>query len=389
MDMPGVSVVIPVKGRVAELRDLLASLSEAVARCPEPAEVIVVDDSEPEQAGEHRANCARYGARYVSGPRHVGAKRNLGAARSRYDLLLFVDSDCRAEPDLLYRHVERLRAEPVDVAGVAGPTITAGPTPSAGPAITAGPAPSAGPTITAGPVAAAGRGARLFRIMRESHLLNGDLERPLTEREVVWATTSNLAVRKVAFFAVGGFVEDSLTVVSGEDVDLGLRLTAAGHRIVCDSRARVVHSATSTASLRTVCRRLYGYGRSEQWLITVHPRHRRARWNPVSALAVTTPLAVTVGLLTRGAGLLLVPLAVVLFLARDVARDLRGDGGGRARPVADALVRTPIEWCFDLGAFVASFQLGRPGLVFAGFREVVPGSYGRGRTVAGAPGGDR
>lgn len=343
VDAPGLSVVIPVRGRVAQLEALLGSLAGAVARCPEPVEVLVVDDSEPEQAERHRANCARHGARYLRGPRHVGAKRNLGACQSRYDLLLFVDSDCAADPDLLRTHVACLRAAPADVAGVAGPTVVER------------------------------SDARLFRVMSRSDLLNGDLERPMVAAEVSWATTSNLAMRKRSFFAVGGFVEESLTVVSGEDVDLGLRLTAAGHRLRCDQGARVVHSPDSTASLRTVCRRLYGYGRSEQWLVTVHPGHRYRRLNPVSALAATVLCCLAAAPLTGGASALLVPLVAVALLGWNAWR--RRPAGGR-EPVADAIVRTSIEFCFDLGAAVAALQLRRPGLLFAGFRLAPPDGAG-------------
>jgi Glycosyl transferase family 2 len=45
----------------------------------------------------------------VTGPRHVGAKRNLGVERARYDPILFTDSDCRVSPDVSERHIKTLR----------------------------------------------------------------------------------------------------------------------------------------------------------------------------------------------------------------------------------------------------------------------------------------
>ena len=106
---PGVSVVVPVLGRVPSTERMLASLRAAAERCPEPVEIILIDDSGPTDAARHREHCDRHGARYLRGPRHVGAKRNLGVRHASHDLLLFTDSDCRATPDLLRIHVEAIR----------------------------------------------------------------------------------------------------------------------------------------------------------------------------------------------------------------------------------------------------------------------------------------
>jgi GT2 family glycosyltransferase len=332
---PGVSVVIPVRGRVAQLCATLASLGEAARLSPEPVEVLVVDDSAPADALRHRRNCARFGARYLRGPRHVGAKRNLGVTRARYDLLFFTDSDCRPAADSIDRHVRRLRA-PDDVAAVAGPTFV-----------------EASDTV-------------LFRVMRESQLLNGDLERPSRDARLAWATTSNLAVRRSVFEAVGGFPERSLTVVGGEDVDLGLRLTRRGYAIVSEPEATVTHDRASTASLPTVVRRLFHYGRSEQWLADRYPQHRAPRWNPVTALALT---AVAATAMRSRRGLVAVPVAAAALLAADAWRH-RSDRS--ARGYADATARRLVEWSFDAGATAAAVQLRRPGLLFAGFAAPSP-----------------
>lgn len=105
---PSVSVVVPVRGRVAATERMLAGV-RAAARCPEPVEVLLVDDSGPEDAARHREQCERHGARYLRGPRHAGRKRNLGAAHASHDLLLFLGSDCRASPGLLRRYVKTIR----------------------------------------------------------------------------------------------------------------------------------------------------------------------------------------------------------------------------------------------------------------------------------------
>jgi O-antigen biosynthesis protein len=57
-------------------------------------------------------------------------------------------------------------------------------------------------------------------------------------------TGACLAVERAKFLAVGGF--DEGFTEAGQDVDLGLRLTAAGHRSVCLAHVRVVHDESSS-----------------------------------------------------------------------------------------------------------------------------------------------
>jgi GT2 family glycosyltransferase len=53
-----------------------------------------------------------------------------------------------------------------------------------------------------------------------------------------------LVVERAAFAAAGGF--DEAFTVTGQDVDLGLRLTAAGRRSLCVTDVRVVHHESRT-----------------------------------------------------------------------------------------------------------------------------------------------
>ncbi|WP_307248659.1 glycosyltransferase family 2 protein [Catenuloplanes indicus] len=333
----GVSVVVPVRGRVPQLRRLLDSLTVAVRRCPEPVEVIVVDDSAAADARRHRESCDRADARYLRGPRHVGAKRNLGVRNARYDLVLFIDSDCRASPDLIRRHAATLRAAPPGIGGVTGPSA---------------PVP--------------GRGY-LDRVMAGSEVLNGDLSRPARYAQLTWATTCNLAVRRAAFDAAGGFPERSLTVVAGEDVELGVRLSGAGYAIRCDPAAGVEHDPPTSGGVRGLVRRLYTYGRSEQWLCAIHPERRRFVWNPATVLGVAALTAATVPARVRGPVLLGVPLLAGAVLTVRLRRELARD---RTGPVTEALTRVVLELSFDVGAAVAAVQLGRPALLLGGLHPV-------------------
>jgi GT2 family glycosyltransferase len=333
---PGVSVVVPVKGRVEEMSRLLASLATGAARCPEPVEILVVDDSSPAEARAHREHCEIHGARYVAGPRHVGAKRNLGVALAGHDLILFTDSDCRVSRDLLRRYVLAMRGAPADVAGVAGPTIV-----------------EDSRTTT-------------FRIMRRSHLLHADLEMPLAGRDLLWATTCNLMVRRDAILAAGGFVRESLTIVGGEDIDLGIKLAAHGYRIRSDPEAVVTHDRMSSDSLRSVSRRLFHYGRSEQWLTTVYPRYRAARFNPITMTGIAAILALAARHRSRGRSLVLVPVVAGAAIGLRARRRVRP--GDSMLGVTDSVLCAALECIFDVGAAVAAFQLRRPGLLFTGLK---------------------
>ncbi|MGI5150074.1 glycosyltransferase family 2 protein [Plantactinospora sp. CA-294935] len=332
----GLSVVVPVKGRVQETRALLASLRDAIAYCPEPVQLLLVDDSTPADARLHRAHCTEHGATYVLGPRYVGAKRNLGVRLARYDLVLFIDSDCLATPDLLQRHLKTLRTAPPEVGAVAGPTYLQG----------------ADTTV--------------FRVMRRSRLLNAAFEWPGQCRRVAWATTCNLAVRKSAFQSVGGFAERPLTVVGGEDVDLGIRLTEAGWTITCDPAAVVVHDKGSTDSLGTVSRRLVTYGRSGQWLLDVHPKRGRPKLNRTGVLVLAAMAALPGLRHSRGRTALLVPLAAAALLARDT-RERLAPTDESLTSVAEAAACALLDWSFDLGEFIGALQLGRPDRIFTGF----------------------
>jgi hypothetical protein len=353
---PGLSVVVPVRGRVDPLRRLLESLQKATVACDEPVEIIVVDDSDPADAAAHQRNCTEVGARYLRGPRHVGAKRNVGVSAAVYDLIQFIDSDCLASPDLLRRQVATLRAADGTVGGVAGPTYVLGVQ------------------------------NLVFRIMSRSKLLNSAFEWPAQASRVGWATTSNLAVRRSAFEAVGGFAPRPLTVVGGEDVDLGLRLSEAGYAIVCDPDALVAHDKSSIESLTTVCRRLVTYGRSGQWLLHVHPRRSRPKLNRASTLAVTTVLGLAGSPVTGALSLLLVPAVGVLLLCIDTYERVGGDRI-TGRTLTESTACAALDWCFDLGEFIAAWQLRRPDRLFTGFAWTDDAAFVWDRTPARRYGG--
>ncbi|MEV0680188.1 glycosyltransferase [Actinosynnema sp. NPDC050436] len=331
----GLSVVIPVKGRVGLLRDLLVSLRTARAGCGEPTEVLVVDDSTAGDADAHRRSCAELDACYLRGPRRVGSKRNLGARAARYDQLVFVDSDCRVTDAYLARIGKVLRDSPPEVGGVAGP------------------------------VRMVGEETAVLRLFRRTQELNQPFSWPDRYAQITWSACANLAVRAEAFHAIEGFAEDTLTVVGGEDVDLGIRLTKSGRPILCDPDSVVLHSRATGDSVGSIGRRLFTYGRSATWLDREHPERRNFRLNPISVVASAAAVALATAGPTRGRSLAAVPVVLAAVVAAHARHRLRPGDGPAALP--EVLASTLLDWSFDLGEFVGAWQLRRPRYLFSRF----------------------
>lgn len=97
-----ISVTVPTRGRAEHIADCLAS----ILACAGPTfEVIVVDQSD-DRTTEDAIAPLRQDARlrYIrTDTRGVCAARNIGIAKSRGELLVCTDDDCRVAPDFLQR----------------------------------------------------------------------------------------------------------------------------------------------------------------------------------------------------------------------------------------------------------------------------------------------
>lgn len=176
------TVVIPATDGPATLQRCL----DALARSDEPHEIEV-----------------------VAGPPGCGpaAARNAGVARGRSDIVVFVDADVEVHPDALRRLRQRLDAD----AGLAAVFGAYDGDPEA-------------PQVVS-----------RFRNLLHHHIHVNDPG----PAETFW--TGLGAIRREAFLAVGGFDELTYRRVSIEDVELGMRLHAAGHRIALDPTIRGRH----------------------------------------------------------------------------------------------------------------------------------------------------
>lgn len=205
---PAVAVVVSTVDRAGLLPGLLAALERQDA--PVPFEVVVVDDGSADGTWPVLSDLAArtplaLTALRLAGNRGAGAGRNRGVAAARAALVAFTDDDCLPEPGWLGALVAA--AAPTDVVAVQGRTEPED-------------APPPGPW------------ARSLWVPAPTP----------------WLETCNVAYRRSAFDAVGGFAEgDPLFSRSGrgrgfgEDTDLGHRVLAAGGRRVFAPDAVVRH----------------------------------------------------------------------------------------------------------------------------------------------------
>lgn len=259
----GISVVVPVHGRVPQVVRLLVSLARARNHWPGPSEIVVVDSSPAEQGARVADACVAADARVVRAPNQVATKRNLGAAAARHEVVLFVDSDCEVGESLLREHAEAHTAAPPDVAAFAGVTRWLPDDRLPWPGLRFAPS-----------LAAAFRMASWRR----------DLE---------WATCTNLSVRKDAFDSIGGFDTSLPLVVYGEDVDLGLRLSGSGRRILGLPESVVWHASDELTGVRAWTRKAWRTGRADVHLGIRHPKRLQPDFPRPLGLAVAIGILAT------------------------------------------------------------------------------------------------
>ena len=188
----------------AEFR-LDASYRPGEGDSPGTIEVIVVDDRSTDSSA---ALAADAGALVLSSPRRAGpgAARNIGAEQAVGNILWFVDSDVVVQTD--------------------GPAFIQ--------------AAFEDPSVVAIFGSYDDRpSAQNFASQYKNLIHHYYHHKGRREASTFWAGCG--AVRKDAFLEVGGFDVEQFTRPSIEDIELGYRLRAAGHRIVLDPNIRGRH----------------------------------------------------------------------------------------------------------------------------------------------------
>ena len=223
-----VTVVVPTFQRPDRLAACLAALRAQVLPPGIGFEVVVVDDGSAPPVPQ--ALCDPLGAarsvrllrQHNAGP---AIARNRGAAAARGRLLAFTDDDCRPAPGWLAALVAASEDAPDALIG--GRTVNG-----------------------------------------EDNVFSAasqDLIFYLADEDRQYFASNNIACRKDAFDALGGFAE-GFPLAGGEDRDLGLRWGRSGRPLVAAPMAEVAHHHALTP--RSFWRQHANYGRGA--------RHMRA-----------------------------------------------------------------------------------------------------------------
>ncbi len=226
---PKFSVVVCTRNGASTLRQCLTALRQ---QSHPNYEVLVIDDGSTDDTAAiaKSFDFARYHHQDHAG---LSVARNLGMRLASGEIIAYTDDDCIPDEDWLH-HLALAFDDPQWVA-VGGPNIP--------------PAPRSSTEI----VVAAAPGA-------PAHVL-------LNDTEAEHLPGCNLAIRKPALEAIGGFRKVFTT--AGDDVDVCWRLQATGGKLRFAPAAFVWHHRRFTVS--AYLRQQRGYGRAEALLIKSHP----------------------------------------------------------------------------------------------------------------------
>jgi GT2 family glycosyltransferase len=205
-DHPYLSIVVPVKNGHSVLPRMLEMLSHS--ELPrESWELIVVDDGSRDDSSAIASGYADLVIRLPEPSRGPGYARNRGAERARGECIVFLDADVVVRPGTLSRLAATM-SQREDVDAVFGAYCDE--------------------------PAAAGIVSQYRNLL---HHYTHDQEPG--EAQTFWAGCG--CVRRSVFMAVGMFDEWRFSRAQIEDVELGYRLTAHGHRILLQPEIQVTH----------------------------------------------------------------------------------------------------------------------------------------------------
>jgi GT2 family glycosyltransferase len=230
---PKISVVVAASNDARTLDDCLSSLEKL--SYPD-YEVIVVNDGSTDGSD---AIIDRYPFRAITTPnRGVSAARNEGLRAATGEIIAYIDSDARADPDwLAYLATTFLES---DYVGVGGPNLV--------------------------PPEDGWLAKCVYRAP------GGPTQVMLDDQSAEHIPGCNMAFRKWALEEIGGF--DSIFTKAADDVDICWRLLDRGYRIGFSPSAVVWHHRRP--SVKAYWRQQVGYGQSEAILERKHPN----KFNP-------------------------------------------------------------------------------------------------------------
>ena len=240
-------MVVPFRGNDGDARRLAASLERLALRAGD--ELIVADNSGAEASRfvlDPRGGSKARRVVPAAGERSSYHARNVGAAASAGEFLLFMDSDCVPDPGLLDAY---FAPAPGDAIGALAGAVVTDPK----------------------------QDAFLARYAKDRNFLDQDIGLHTAGDA---AATANLLVRRAALEQLDGFAEG---IRSAGDVDLCRRLLAAGWQIERRPGAIVHH--LHRESLADLLGSIARYAAGARWLNDRYPG-TAPRWPLAHGLAL-------------------------------------------------------------------------------------------------------
>jgi GT2 family glycosyltransferase len=212
---PSLSVVVPVRNGGRDFERCLLRLRDSIET---DFELIVVDDG---SADDSAAVARRAGAIVVSNPKPLGpaAARNLGAKAAKAPLVFFLDADVAVHPHALVNSVRRFRADP----GLAALFGSYDDSP-----------------------AAPGVVSQYRNLLHHFVHQQGAFRDGARPAHTFW--TGCGTIRRELFLEFGGFDRRLYPRPAIEDIELGYRLSRAGHRIILARDVQATHLKRWTLS---------------------------------------------------------------------------------------------------------------------------------------------
>ena len=236
------SIVIPTWNRSELVEALLKSLYDERERYTSgKTEVIIVDSSTDNEKDSIMSSCKKYDAIYVEGDDSVRKKRNKGIRQSKYDYILFIDSDVVVEKGLLDEYVEAYKNPyQVKLGGVLGYTEFVG------------------------------KRTFWWKMLERTSLVNSfSFARDYPFHS--WTIGNNVSFKKSVLEEIGMFEENFPFKLGGDDLDMTYRVTKAGYMIGSSPNAVTYHSRKTWNNYKAVHDRAKRWGTMENFIVGRHP----------------------------------------------------------------------------------------------------------------------
>lgn len=203
-----ISVILPSYNSQTTIAPVLTALKKQTFS--EPYEIILVDSSEDETPNIVRTQFPDITYIHLKQKTDPGTARNMGLQKSSGDLILFIDSDCVAEPDWIEKMVQKHRT--TNHAAIGGGVVNG--------------------NDPKNEIAWAGYMAEFREFIPEQG-----------EKEVHHIPTCNISYKREYLEKLGGF---NPNYYPQEDLDFNYRLTQSGATILFNPQARVHHNHRTT-----------------------------------------------------------------------------------------------------------------------------------------------